>query len=112
RYLRRLTWRAAEADDLSQETFLRAYRAWAALPGDANVRAWLFRIATNVFRNHARSERRRRVAHATVRVTRREAAMDDPEEQVVADQLAMLTEAAIRRLPLKQRLAFTLRKMH
>jgi RNA polymerase sigma-70 factor (ECF subfamily) len=112
RYLRRLTWRSVEADDLSQETFLRAYRAWAALPGDANVRAWLFRIATNVFRNYARAERRRRVAHATVRATRREADLDGPEAQAVADQTRALTESAIRRLPLKQRLAFTMRKMH
>jgi DNA-directed RNA polymerase specialized sigma24 family protein len=40
RYLRRLTWRANEADDLAQETFLRAYRAWQGLGPDANVRAW------------------------------------------------------------------------
>ncbi len=38
RYLRRLTARASEADDLSQETFLRAYRAFRELPEDANVR--------------------------------------------------------------------------
>jgi len=73
RYLRRLTFRVGEAEDLSQETFFRAYRAWAALPSDANVRAWLFKIATNVFRNHARGERRRLIAHATVQASRREA---------------------------------------
>src|SRR6185369_12179499 len=56
RYLRRLAWRATEADDLSQETFLRAYRAWPRLTPDANVRAWLFTIATNVYKNHVRSE--------------------------------------------------------
>ena len=55
RYLRRLSWRLGEADDLSQETFLRAYRAWGGLAADANVRAWLFTIATNVYRNHVRS---------------------------------------------------------
>ena len=67
RYLRRLAWRVAEADDLSQETFLRAYRAWPRLTPEANVRAWLFTIATNVYRNHVRGERRRQTAHATVR---------------------------------------------
>src|SRR6185436_8323951 len=69
RYLRRLAWRVAEADDLSQETFLRAYRAWPRLTPDANVRAWLFTIATNVYKNHVRSEKRRQAAHATVRAT-------------------------------------------
>src|SRR5262245_47404087 len=42
RYLRRVTSRPAEAEDLSQETFLRAYRAHRTLGPDANVRAWLF----------------------------------------------------------------------
>ena len=112
RYLHRLAIRAAEADDLSQETFLRAYRARQRLTPDANVRAWLFTIATNVFRNHARAERRRRAAHDTVRATRRELELDGPEEAAVAGEVRALTEAAIRRLPLKQRLAFTLRKLH
>jgi RNA polymerase sigma-70 factor (ECF subfamily) len=112
RYLRRLSTRAAEADDLSQETFLRAYRAWGGLPADANVRAWLFAIATNVFRNHLRSERRRRTAHDVVRATRRETELDGPEEEAMAGEIRSLTEAAIRRLPVKQRLAFTLRKLH
>ena len=112
RYLRRLSWRAGDADDLSQETFLRAYRAWRSLAADANVRAWLFTIATNVFRNHVRSERRRQAAHATVRTTRRELDLDGPEGEAMAGEIRALTEAAIRRLPLKQRLAFTLRKLH
>ena len=112
RYLRRLAWRAAEADDLSQETFLRAYRAWSRLTPDANVRAWLFTIATNVYRNHVRSERRRQAAHATVRATRRELELDGPEEEAMADETRALTQAAIQKLPLKQRLAFTLRKLH
>ena len=112
RYLRRLSWRLGEADDLSQETFLRAYRAWGGLAADANVRAWLFTIATNVYRNHVRSERRRQAAHATVRSTRRELELDGPEEEAMAVEMKTLTEAAIRRLPLKQRLAFTLRKLH
>jgi RNA polymerase sigma-70 factor (ECF subfamily) len=112
RYLRRLAWRVAEADDLSQETFLRAYRAWPRLTPEANVRAWLFTIATNVYRNHVRSERRRHVAHATVRATRPELDLDGPEAEALADEMRTLTQAAIHRLPLKQRLAFTLRKLH
>jgi RNA polymerase sigma factor (sigma-70 family) len=112
RYLRRMAWRVGEADDLSQETFLRAYRAWSRLTPEANVRAWLFTIATNVYRNHVRSERRRQAAHATVRATRRELELDGPEEEAMADETRTLTQAAIRKLPLKQRLAFTLRKLH
>jgi RNA polymerase sigma-70 factor, ECF subfamily len=112
RYLRRISWPVGEADDLSQETFLRAYRAWSRLTPDANVRAWLFTIATNVYRNHVRSEKRRQAAHATVRATRRELELDGPEEEAMAGETRTLTQAAIRTLPLKQRLAFTLRKLH
>ena len=112
RYLRRVGGRVGEADDLSQETFLRAYRAWHALDGGANVRAWLFTIATNVVRNQARSERRRRVAHDAVRATRREADPGGPEAEALARETRALTEAAIAVLPLKQRAAFVLRKLH
>jgi RNA polymerase sigma-70 factor, ECF subfamily len=48
RHLRRLTPTADDAADLHQETFLRAHRAWASLPPDANHRAWIHRIAANV----------------------------------------------------------------
>src|SRR5213078_2569155 len=41
RYLLRATSRRTEADDLAQDTFLRAYRAHRTLPPDANARAWL-----------------------------------------------------------------------
>jgi RNA polymerase sigma-70 factor (ECF subfamily) len=112
RYLCRMAVHGGEAEDLSQETFLRAYRAYLSLPGDANVRAWLYAIATNVYRNHARSEQRRRLAHATVRVTRHETNTHDPEIEASASEVLTIAEAAIRRLPMKQRIAFTLRKLH
>src|SRR3972149_8496898 len=64
RYLLRGTGRVADADALSQETFLRAFKALGSLPPEANARAWLFAIATNLGRNHFRSETRRRRAYA------------------------------------------------
>ena len=67
RYLRRVIGAGGDAEDLSQETFLRAYRAFGTLPVDANVRAWLFSIATNLAKNFFRSETRRRRAYGEVR---------------------------------------------
>ena len=101
-----------EAEDCFQETLMSAIRAYPKLDSGANVRAWLFKIATNVFRNHARGERRRLIAHATVQASRREADPDGPEAAAVAGELQALTEATIQRLPVKQRMAFTLRKLH
>src|SRR5205085_8875230 len=46
-----------DAEDLCQETFLRAYRAFARLDGEANHRAWLCRIAYNAFLNGRRRAR-------------------------------------------------------
>jgi RNA polymerase sigma-70 factor (ECF subfamily) len=112
RYLRRLTSRAAEADDLAQETFLRAYRAWAGLDPEANVRAWLFAIATNVARNHFRTEARRRRAYVTVGERRGEADAAGPEEEHVFRETRALLDRVVAALPLKQRMAFTLRKVH
>jgi RNA polymerase sigma-70 factor (ECF subfamily) len=112
RYVVRLTRRASMAEDLAQETFLRAYRAWRALPEGANVRAWLFAIATNVCRNHFRGEKRRSVAHATVRATGNELDTAGPESETLFNETRTLIEASVERLPLKQRTAFILRKIH
>jgi RNA polymerase sigma-70 factor (ECF subfamily) len=112
RYLRRVIGGADGADDLSQETFLRAYRAYGSLPGDANVRAWLFSIATNLAKNHFRSETRRRRAYGEVRASAREAVDAAAEAELVSRETGTLVEGIVRRLPLKQRLAFTQRKVH
>jgi len=80
RYLLRVTGRSSDADDLLQETFLRAYRAWRTIGEDANVRAWLFAIATNLLKNHFRAERRRHAAHASVRLALRETDGGGPED--------------------------------
>jgi RNA polymerase sigma-70 factor (ECF subfamily) len=47
--LRLAAGRADEADDLTQETFLRAYRSWEGFTRGTNARAWLFTICRNVF---------------------------------------------------------------
>ena len=46
-YLYRLTGSRETADDLAQETFIKAFRALGRTPDDLNFRAWLYRIATN-----------------------------------------------------------------
>lgn len=112
RYLRRLAARPSDADDLSQETFLRAYRAYRSLPPDANVRAWLFAIATNLSRNHHRAERRRSRAHARVREAGAKSGREDPEDATLFNEAYRAVERVVERLPLKQRMAFTLRKIH
>lgn len=112
RYVLRITARAGDADDLSQETFLRALRAHRSLPPGANVRAWLFAIATNLCRNHFRAQTRRRRAYAAAALDRSEMDAAWPEGEVLAGEARARIERVVAGLPVKQRLAFTMRKMH
>jgi RNA polymerase sigma-70 factor, ECF subfamily len=57
-YLWRLTGDRELAEDLTQETFLRAYRAIAATRPGLQLRSWLYRIATNLAYDHFRRQRR------------------------------------------------------
>ena len=52
--LRRLAGNAAQADDLAQETFIKAYRSLSQFRGGARFSSWLYRIAYNAFLAHAR----------------------------------------------------------
>ena len=56
-YLCRLVGDAARAEELTQETFVKAYRALNRLRADTNHRAWLYRIATNTGYDHLRRRR-------------------------------------------------------
>ncbi len=58
--LYRLTEDREEARDLTQETFLQAFRHISGFRGDADLRTWLYRIAVNQARNRWRWWRRRR----------------------------------------------------
>ncbi len=54
----RLTRNPSDAEDLLQETFLRAYRGFASFREGTNLRAWLYRILTNAFINVYRKRQR------------------------------------------------------
>ncbi len=54
----RLTRNAADAEDLLQETFLRAYRGFAGFQEGTNLKAWMYRILTNTFINVYRKRQR------------------------------------------------------
>ncbi|MFZ1491076.1 MAG: sigma-70 family RNA polymerase sigma factor [Ilumatobacteraceae bacterium] len=55
----RMTRNSADAEDLVQETFLKAYRSFHTFAEGSNLRAWLYRILTNTFINTYRSKQRR-----------------------------------------------------
>jgi RNA polymerase sigma-70 factor (ECF subfamily) len=55
----RMTRNPADAEDLVQETYLRAYRAFDSFQEGTNLKAWLYRILTNTFINQYRAAKRR-----------------------------------------------------
>jgi RNA polymerase sigma-70 factor (ECF subfamily) len=55
----RMTRNPADAEDLVQETFLKAYRAFNTFQEGTNLKAWLYRILTNTYINKYRKEARR-----------------------------------------------------
>jgi RNA polymerase sigma-70 factor (ECF subfamily) len=55
----RMTRNPTDAEDLLQETFLKAYRGYHTFKQGTNLRAWLYRILTNTFINEYRKQTRR-----------------------------------------------------
>ncbi|MSQ37056.1 MAG: sigma-70 family RNA polymerase sigma factor [Chloroflexi bacterium] len=98
-YALRLTGQRSDADDLFQETFLAAFRAWPP-PRSDQLRAWLYKIATTKMVDR-------------VRKTRHVVSLNDLRLVAPDGNSALRTDlaAAIRTLPPGQRAAFMLREV-
>ena len=57
---------AGEVEDLTQEAFIKTYRALGKFRGDSAFYTWLYRIAANAAKNHLVAKRRRPGADATI----------------------------------------------
>lgn len=115
----RLTRRPADAEDLVQETYLKAFRAVDRFEPGTNLRAWLFTILHNTARNRARDRARDtvsidseivdRAADAPPPGGRSAAASETPESLLLRETLAPELQAAIDALPEAFRQAVWLR---
>jgi RNA polymerase sigma-70 factor (ECF subfamily) len=111
RYSVQLTRNTTDADDLYQETMLKAYRAFGRLGPDSNYRAWLYRIATNTFLSQKRKDKRERPLDP---VYDDHLAVTNPDQPASMDARDLLAEVEefVQNLPEKQRVALILRKYH
>jgi RNA polymerase sigma-70 factor (ECF subfamily) len=109
---------AAEAEDVAQEAFLKAYRALASFRGDSAFYTWLYRIAINTAKNALVSNRRRPVdfdldlqdpeqydRHAKLKDA------DTPEGVLLTEEIREVVEKAMEQLPEDLRTAIVLREL-
>jgi RNA polymerase sigma-70 factor (ECF subfamily) len=95
-----------DAEDLTQETFLRALDRWRQFQAGSNVRAWLLRIASNAFFD---LKRKRRRAPCQPLTTDPLTAESGPEQRLEERELGELLSAAVAELTEKARMVFHLR---
>jgi RNA polymerase sigma-70 factor (ECF subfamily) len=87
RFAVRLSGNADEAEDLVQETFLRAFRSWDHFTPGTRAKSWLFTICRNVFlRQRERGARHERVVAERARPGASPVEVDNPIWASVADK--------------------------
>lgn len=108
----------ADAPDVAQETFIKAYRALNGFRGQSAFYTWLYRIGINTAKNHLIA-RGRRPAGQDIDVADAEqfghteylSDVDTPESVVLSEEIRQKVAEVIRRLPADLRQAITLREL-
>jgi RNA polymerase sigma-70 factor (ECF subfamily) len=109
--------REEDARDVTQETFLRAFRALPGFKGDAKFSSWLYRIALNLCRDWMRRDRRAPMVVVPEGVEIHELAAEKHETATVEDlaaraELSGAVAEAMEKLPEEQRTAIILKEYH
>jgi RNA polymerase sigma-70 factor (ECF subfamily) len=101
-----------DADDITQDVFIKVYRSLARFRQDAQLTSWIYRIAMNACIDHRRRQMPVKAAHCgddTAQLANTAEERPGPETVAYAGELGALLEAAIGRLPDGQRLVFVMR---
>ncbi|MCC6905802.1 MAG: RNA polymerase sigma factor [Anaerolineae bacterium] len=116
--LYRYAWRLldgagmVEPQDVIQEVFMNAYRAYPTLRAGSNTRAWLFRITTNCAYSMLRRSRRERASTISLDEEALRSPADPLERQVARRQVVESVQEAISLLPPRQQAAVLMRHIH
>jgi RNA polymerase sigma-70 factor (ECF subfamily) len=123
-YILRITASRQDAEDIAQETWIRAQRSLEGFKGDSSVKTWLFAIAQNIARDHLRALKR---WPEEVGDICKDAAMKDPDffreamtiRQTsphgafeIREHIAFCFTCVSRSLPLEQQLALMLKEVY
>lgn len=106
RLVYRIVGEPQEAEDLTQEAFLRLYRQRFAEGEEHNVRAWVYRVATNLAYNAERGRRRREVRQENVHW---DAEPENPADAAMRTIERDLVRQALDSLPERQQQLLMLR---
>ena len=114
RLAHRMTGSPQDAEDVVQETFLRAYRQLSRFESRANFGTWLHRIAVNCSIDLIRSRKHQEAGHDAPDLEQFEAAADDrvdpsPERLMLSTEVQERVGAAMASLSHMERAAFVLR---
>ena len=108
----------SEALDVSQEAFIKAYRAIGKFRGDSAFYTWLYRIAINTAKNWLVAQKRRPPASDIDAVDAEQYDMDSrlkdkgtPENELLRDEIKRMVYDTIEQLPVDLRTAIMLREM-
>ncbi|MES2740807.1 MAG: RNA polymerase sigma factor RpoE [Pseudomonadota bacterium] len=119
RLVSRLVHDPAEAEDVVQETFIKAYRALRHFRGDSAFYTWLYRIGINTAKNFLVTQGRRTPTSTDTDAEQAEAFDDGdnlrdintPESMLASKQIAETVNAAMDLLPMELRTAIVLREI-
>ncbi len=108
----------SEVFDVTQEAFIKAYRALPKFRGDSAFYTWLYRIAINTAKNHLAAKGRRPPSEDVEAATaeqmdagERLREVDTPERLLLKDEIARTIREAVEELPEELRTAITLREL-
>ena len=109
--------REEDARDVTQETFLRAFRALSGFKGDAKFSSWLYRIALNLCRDWMRKERRAPLVAVPEGLDVQDLAAEGGPTETVEDlaaraELSREVAKAMAQLPAEQRQSIILKEYH
>jgi RNA polymerase sigma-70 factor, ECF subfamily len=119
RLLSRIIRDQAEIEDVSQEAFIKAYRALANFRGDSAFYTWLYRIAVNTAKNYLISQGRRAPTSTEFDAEEAEGFEEatglrdiaTPDAQLMSKQIGEIVNKTIEALPDELRTAITLREI-
>jgi len=119
RLISRFVRDSAEAEDVTQEAFIKAYRALPGFRGESAFYTWLYRIGINTAKNYLLSNKRRAPTSTAFDAEEAESFEDagllrevnTPENELMSKQVVGVVQASLQQLPEDLRSALMLREI-